>query len=148
MADFKIENGTSNQTKQETKSYRKFGKEQYKAFMDIKLNKSTDIKSFLFSCLITLLIVLPFLLILIVVFRTFVYNPYIKMLIFVIGWGLLLICNGLSNYFMVRLSKFYFTDNPKLNEIDEKAIMFYQTFNFGFMLFTLVIIIFFALGVV
>ena len=50
-----------NNNKPELKeSYYKFGRKQYKKFMDIKLNKKTNIVSFLMGILLTAIIIFPF----------------------------------------------------------------------------------------
>ena len=54
---------------------------------------------------------------------------------------MLLICNGLSNYFSIKLAKLYYKENPKLQNIDEMAVMFYETLNPGFIIFSFMVLI-------
>ena len=64
------------------------------------------------------------------------------MLIMLVGWVLLLICNGLSNYFSIKLAKIYYKENPKLESIDAMAVFFYETLNPGFIIFTFAVLMF------
>jgi hypothetical protein len=120
----------------------KKGKVETQRYYDLKLKRSTDIKSLIFGLIITLVVISPFLLILIQFFKVYFYHPTIRLVLFAIAWVLLMICNGLSNYFMVKLAKAYYPENPNLLNIDEKAIMVYQTFNVGFAIFTIALVIF------
>lgn len=147
MATFKIENGTSKNNEEKKKSLWRTGKENTKKFYEVKTKKSTEIKSFLAGILLTFIVICPILLILITLFKAFYYDPRIKLLLISIAWGLLLLCNGLSNMFTVKVTKKYFPQDPKLMSVDEMSILFYQTFNIGFIFFTLVILIFVAIGV-
>ena len=75
-------------------------------------------------------------------YNAFYYKLMFRLFLFVLAWGLLLFCNGLSNYFTVQMSKTYITDDEKLQAFDATAIMFYNCFNIGYMVCTLLIIIF------
>lgn len=119
------------------------GKIETQKYYDLKLKKFTDFKTMIFGLLLTLVAILPILLIIIQFFKLYFYHPIYRIILIVISWILLLICNGLSNVFMVKLAKLYYPENPNLIKIDEKAIFVYQTFNIGFMFFTILIIIFF-----
>lgn len=122
----------------------KKGKIDTKKYYNLKLNRATDIKSLLFGMLLALIVILPFLLILIQVFNVFYYHLTVQSILMIVAWLMLLIANGLSNMFMVKLAKNYFPEYPQLMEIDEKAIFVYQTFNLGFAIFTLILIIIFG----
>lgn len=121
------------------------GKVATQKYYDLKLKKSTDFKSLIFGLILTLLTILPVLLILIQLFKVYFYHSVIRLLLIIISWMLLLVCNGLSNVFMVKLAKLYYPENPNLLDIDEKAIFVYQTFNFGFIVFTLALIFIFRI---
>ena len=123
----------------------KQGKQDIARYYDLKLKKSTDAKSLIFGILLTLLVILPFLLILIQFFKVFLYNITIRFIILGIAWIMLMIANGLSNYFMVKLAKLYYPQNPNLTELNTKAIFIYETLNIGFGIFTIVAIILFGI---
>ncbi len=127
-------------------SYRRFGKQEYNKFVNIKFKRSTDFKTLILGMVITLVLVLPIILILVQLFTAFMYMLSLRVLFICIAWGILLVCNGSSSYFMVVLAKHYFPEEPKLINIDAKAIFFYQTFNFGFMAVTLTLIIILIFG--
>ena len=55
--------------------------------------------------------------------------------------------NGLSNYFTVKLAQAYNKDMDSLQEIKAKYIFYYQILNIGFGIFSLIVIIFFGLGI-
>ncbi len=129
-------------------SYWKYGKEQYKAFNNYHVKKTTFISTTLLGMLITLVVIFAPLLLLIQLFQTYYYNPSIKLLLVVIAWALLLLCNGLSNYYTVILTKNHAVDDQKLQAFDEKAIMFYNTFNIGFIIFTFIIMMALVIGVI
>lgn len=121
----------------------KKGKAETQRYYELKLKKSTDFKTMIFGLLITLVAILPVLLIIVQLFKVYYYHATLKIVLIIISWLLLLLCNGFSNVFMVKLAKLYFPENPNLINIDEKAMFFYQTFNFGFIVFTLAIIFIF-----
>ena len=120
------------------------GKQDIKKFYDVKFKRSTNIKTFLFGIIMTALIILPFALILVQVFQAYIYHLNLCLLLIIIGWVLIWLCNGLSNLFTIKLSKIYFKEDPKLQEVDEYAVFFYETLNPGFIIFSLVVILFFA----
>ena len=92
-------------------------------------------------CLTSILIMIQF-------FAVYFYNPSIKLLLITLAWIMLLVCNGLSNYFTVIFTKNLILDDPKLQEIDAKAIFFYTTFSPGYIVFTLVILAIVVIGVI
>lgn len=145
MGKFAIQNNPVSNTEIKESMWRK-GKNDIKKFYDVKLNRKTNILSFLFSILLTIIIVLPFVLILVQLFKAYYYDLNLKLLFIIIGWIILWFCNGLSNYFNIEIAKKYFTEEPKLQSVNSKAVFFYETFNPGFILFTLIILIFFYLG--
>lgn len=140
--------GTQEETNKKNMSYRKFGKEQYKLFGNYNVKKITFLKTTFQGILTTLFCILPVLLILIQFFSVYYYNPSIKLFLIVLAWALLLLCNGLSNYFTVKFTKNLILDDPKLQAIDEKAIFYYTTFSTGYIIFTLIILGFVVLGVI
>lgn len=120
------------------------GKQDIKKFYDVKFKRSTNIKTFLFGIIMTALIILPFALILVQVFQAYIYHLNLCLLLIIIGWVLIWLCNGLSNLFTIKLAKIYFKEDPKLQAVDEYAVFFYETLNPGFIIFSLVVILFFA----
>ena len=123
------------------------GKQEIKKFYDIKFNKSTNIKTLLFGILITAIIIIPFATILIQIFKAYFYQLNVCMFLVLIGWMMLWLCNGLSNFFTVKLAKIYYKENPKLQNLDEMAILFYETLNPGFIIFTFFVLLVFFLGI-
>lgn len=140
MGKFQIQNNQE-LTKKDVSLWRK-GKQDIKKFYDIKFKKSTNIKTLIYGILITAIIIIPFALILMQIYKAYVYHLNVSMFVMLIGWVMLWICNGLSNLFTIKLSKLYYKENPKLEAIDEIAVFFYETLNPGFMIFTLFVIIF------
>lgn len=122
----------------------KQGKVDIVKYYELKMKRSTNIKSFLFGILLTLLVLLPFLLVLIQVFKVYVYNMTFRFIILGLAWIMLMFANGLSNYFMVKLSKLYYPENPNLMILNTKAILIYESFNIGFGIFTIVAIFIFG----
>ncbi len=120
------------------------GKQDIKKFYDVKFKRSTNIKTFLFGIIMTALIILPFALILVQVFQAYIYHLNLCLLLIIIGWVLIWLCNGLSNLFTIKLAKIYFKEDPKLQAVDEYAVFFYETLNPGFIIFSLVVVLFFA----
>ena len=118
------------------------GKQDIKKFYDIKFKKSTNFKTLVYGILLTTVIIIPFVTILFQLLKSYIYNLNVCMLIMLIGWILLLICNGLSNYFSIKLAKNYYKENPKLESIDEMAVFFYETLNPGFVIFTFAVLMF------
>lgn len=140
-------NQNSNSSNQNLSLWRR-GKNDYRAFTEYNVKKWTFIKTTLLGMFITLLCILPVLFLIVQLFKVFVYNPSIKIFLLVCSWALLLVCNGLSNYFTVILTKNSITDDEKLQKFNERAICFYQTFNFGFIIFTFLILIVLVFGVI
>lgn len=124
------------------------GKRNIKKFYEVKLKRSTNIKTFLFGILLTFIVMVPFALLLVTLYKAFIYNLNLRMFFIITGWVLIWICNGLSNYFTIKLAKCYFKEDPKLNSIDEFSVFIYETFNPGFIAFTFFILIFLFLGLI
>ncbi len=145
MSNLNIKNSSELENK-DLSLWRK-GKQDIKKFYDVKLKRSTNIKTFLFGVLLTILCILPFALLLVQFFKTYIYNLNLVLLFALIAWVMLWVCNGLSNYFTIKLAKLYFKADPKLNSVDEVAVLFYETLNPGFIIFTLFIIVFVYVGI-
>ena len=146
MSKLNIQNNSQENNKK-ISTWRK-GKRDLKTFYDVNLKRSTNIKTFLFGILLTFVIIFPFALILIQFYKAYIYNLNLTMLILTIGWVLIWLCNGLSNYFTIKLAKLYFKEDPKLQSVDEYAVFVYETFNPGFIIFSLVIIIVLFFGTI
>ncbi|MDD3348574.1 MAG: hypothetical protein RBR48_06010 [Bacilli bacterium] len=121
------------------------GKEETKKFYDIKLKRSTNIITFIFGLITTVIIIFPFAALLLEVLEMNWYKPQSMVAFLSLAWGLLMISNGLSNFFTVKLAKCYARDMLELQAIDENAILFYQCLNIGFGIFILAILIFFGI---
>lgn len=145
MANLNIQN--SKELDNQNVSLWRKGKQEIKKFYDIKFNKSTNIKTLLFGILITAIIIIPFATILIQIFKAYFYQLNVCMFLVLIGWMMLWLCNGLSNFFTVKLAKIYYKENPKLQNLDEMAILFYETLNPGFIIFTFFVLLVFFLGI-
>lgn len=124
----------------------RFGKSQYKQFTNYHVKRTTFIKTTVFGILISLLVLLPFILVLIALYKVFAYNPFWKIGIMVAVYLLLLIYNGISNYYTVQITKKYITDDEKLQKFDAWAICYYNILNPLFMIFAFFIIIFLLIG--
>lgn len=121
------------------------GKEETKKFYDIRLKRSTNIITFIFGLITTVIIIFPFAALLLEVLEMNWYKPQSMVAFLSLAWGLLMISNGLSNFFTVKLAKCYARDMLELQAIDENAILFYQCLNIGFGIFILAILIFFGI---
>ena len=113
-------------------SYHKYGKKQYKKFVEIKLKKKTNIVSFLLGILFTAIIVFPFAFLLFKIIELYWFKSSTVLIFLCIAWGLLMLCNGLSSYITVKIVQAYETDMTDIQQIDAKAIFFSQTLNIGF----------------
>lgn len=122
----------------------KKGKIEIRKYYDLNIKRKTDLKSLFFGMILTVIVILPFLLILIQLYNIYYYHLTIRSVLMIVAWIMLLICNGLSNLFMVKIAKSYYPEYQTLQEIDEKSIFVYETFNIGFAIFTLVLIILFG----
>ena len=124
----------------------KFGKKQFKEFTNYHVKKSTFIKTTIFGILLSILVLLPVIFLIITFYKVFAYNPKLKVLTFTIIWIVLLIYNGLSNYFTVQSTKNYILDDEKLQKFDARAIAFYNILNPLFMIFSFIVIMFLMIG--
>ena len=138
----KANNTNSNVTNIRRETFWLKGKREYKKFGEYNFKKSTFWKTTLGGILATLLVTAPVILLMVALYKAFYYKLFFRIFMYLIAWGLVLFCNGLSNYFTVQMSKTYVTDDEKLQNMDAFAIMFYNCFNIGFMIITLLIVIF------
>jgi len=147
MSKFNIQNTKElNKKDDQNVSLWRKGKNDIKKFYDIKFNKSTNIKTLVFGIIITAVLIIPFASLLIQFFQAYYYNLNVCLVILLIGWILLWLCNGLSNYFSIKLAKLYYKENPKLQSLDEGAVLFYETLNPGFIFFTFCVLLFLFFG--
>lgn len=124
------------------------GKLEQKKFYDIQLKRSTNIITFLLGLIFGALLLLPFGLMVFQYLMIYGYDMSIFVLYLTIIWVLIMIFNGLSNYFTVKLAQAYNKDMVNLQAIKPKYIFFYQIFNFGFGFISLLIIVFFGLRLI
>lgn len=129
------------------KSYWRTGKEQYREFCEIKLKKGTTAKSIFLGLILTAILVIPFAIFVFQFVDLYWFNtPNIMYLFLGIAFALFMVCNGLSNYISVKAVKLLEKDMDNLQNIDEKAVFYYQFLNPWFALFILVILIYFAVS--
>ncbi|MDD2258587.1 MAG: hypothetical protein WC278_04250 [Bacilli bacterium] len=124
----------------------KKGKKQQKMYLEINLRKSTSMKTFIFGLVITIIIALPIALALFQFLDVYKWNTTAFRIFLLLAWILILLVNGLSNFFTVLLAKSYNPEMDNLMDIDEYAILFYQTFNPGFAIFVLILFIVFGVS--
>ncbi|MCR5422800.1 MAG: hypothetical protein K6E74_04105 [Bacilli bacterium] len=124
----------------------RFGKKQYKDFTNYHVKKTTFIKTTIFGIIAALLVLVPFILLLVTFYKVYGYNPRIKILIVTLAWVLILIYNGLTNYYTVQCTKCYISDDEKLQSFDARAIAFYNVLNPWFMIFSFIFIICLLIG--
>lgn len=149
MRDFNIQNSKElNKKEDQNVSLWRKGKQDIKKFYDVKFNKSTNIKTLVFGILLTAVIIIPFATLLVQFFQAYYYNLNTCLVIMLLGWIMLWICNGLSNYFSIKLAKLYYKENPKLQSVDEWSVFFYETLNPGFIIFTFFVLIVLFLGII
>lgn len=122
----------------------KQGKNNYKEFLDINFKKFTNFKIIFFGMLITALIILPFCLLLMQIWNVYHYNVQLNYLVVAICFVILMLCNGLSNLFTIKLAKLYSKERENVLKVDEWSIFFYQTLNPGFAFFVIVVFIIFG----
>lgn len=123
------------------KSLWKLGKEENKRFEEIKLKGFKSTLAFLLSLLFTIAIILPIAILLFQLIVIYGYHPIIFPFILIFSWMSLLFCNGLSNYFTLELSKSYYPHEPKLQNLNSKAVFVYQSLNIGYAIWMIVMII-------
>ena len=145
MANLNIQN--SKELDNQNVSLWRKGKLDIKKFYDIKFKKSTNVKTLIFGILITAVIIIPFATILIQFFNAYFYQLNVCLFLMLIGWIMLWICNGLSNYFTIKLAKLYYKENPKLQNLDESSIFYYETLNPGFIIFSFFVLLIFFLRI-
>lgn len=124
----------------------KKGKKETKKYYRIKLSKKTNFLTFFLGLLITALIIFPIACLTFEIVELYWYNQKTMVIFLAIAWGLLMIANGLSNFYTVKICKLIEKDMTDLQEIDEYAILLYQTFNIGFGLFIFAILLYFGVS--
>lgn len=121
------------------------GKQDQMKFYDIKLNRKTNIITFLFGLISGALLLLPFGIMIYQYLLIYSYTITAFPLYITIVWILIMIFNGISNYMTVKLAQVYNKDMQNLQEIDAKNIFWYQIFNPGFAFISFLLIILFGL---
>lgn len=121
------------------------GKTEQRKFYDIKLKTKTNVITFIAGLLFGGILIFPFGLMLFQYIEVYGYDMSIFVLYLTIIWILMMVFNGLSNYFTVKVAQSYNKDMISLQQIKPKYIFFYQLLNFGFGLFSLFIIVFFGI---
>lgn len=118
------------------------GRKDYKEFANMSLKGYKSSLAFIFSLVLTILTVLPVALVIYQLYSVFFYHRPILNTLIGLSWLLLLLCNGLSNYFTLEISKCYYHYETKLQKLSSKGVFVYQTFNIGFAVATFVILLF------
>lgn len=124
----------------------KKGKAETKKFNRVKLSKKTNILTFFAGLVIAALIVFPLACLTFEIVELYWYNQKSMVIFLAIAWGLLMVANGFSNFYTVKICKIIEKDMTDLQEIDEYAILLYQTFNIGFGLFIFAILLYFGVS--
>lgn len=122
------------------------GKSETKKFYRIKLSKKTNFITFFLGLIFAAIMVFPFACLTFEVVELYWYNQKSMVIFLAIAWGLLMVANGLSNFFTVKLCKIMEKEMNDLQEINEYAILLYQTFNIGFGLFIFAVLLFFGVS--
>ena len=98
------------------KSLWRTGKDDYKKFLSIKLSKKSNLVSFLFGILFTCVLVFPIACVVFQVIELYWFSRKSLLFFLAIAWGLLMICNGLSNYISIKMVKAYDKDGTYKEE--------------------------------
>jgi len=122
------------------------GKQETKNFYELDLSPGINTKSFIFGLLIAAIIILPLGLIIFQYLIIYGYLGVFKFYLLFIWLGLLLF-NGLSNYFTVKIAQSYDVNNRRLQGINAKYVFLYNCLSIGFAIFTIFLIIFLGLFV-
>ncbi|MCK9537008.1 MAG: hypothetical protein M0R05_05470 [Bacilli bacterium] len=122
------------------------GKRETKNFYAIELLPGVNIKSFLFGLLVAAVLILP---LGIMIFQYLIIYGYLGVfrIYLLLIWVSLLLFNGLSNYFTVKIAQVYDPNNHRLQSVNAKYVFFYNCLSIGFAIFTLLVIIFLGLVV-
>ena len=128
------------------KSLWKQGKEDSKKYNKIRLGRKVGLTSFFLGLVLTAIMVIPLACITFEVVELYWYNSRTMVIFLAIAWGLIMLCNGMSNYISVRIAKVMNKDMTNLQEINEFAILFYQSLNLGFGLFIFGVLLFFGVS--
>lgn len=124
------------------------GKLEQRKFYDIKLNRSTNIWTFILGLLLAVIIILPFGLMIYQYLIIYGYNLRIFIVYLLLIWIGLMFFNALSNYFTVKLAQSASKEMINLQQINANYIFWYQLLNIGFGLITLFLLIFFGINVI
>lgn len=136
---------TKQQPNPEEMNFWSRGRWEQKRFYDIRMNRSTNIMSFVFGLLLGTIIIAPFGLMIFEYIMIYGYDYHVFTFYLLLVWIALMLFNGLSNYFTVKLAQAKDKDIRNLQEIQPRYIFFYQCLNIGFGLFTLVLIVIFGM---
>ncbi len=128
------------------KSFWKIGKEDSKKFNNISLGRKTGTVTFLLGILFTAGLVLPIAILVFEIVEIYWFNEKTMVIFLAIAWGLLMLCNGMSNYITVKMAKAINKDMTDLQEVNEYAVFFYQSTNIFYGLFLLAVLIFFGVS--
>ncbi|MGD9886824.1 MAG: hypothetical protein AB7T03_02530 [Bacilli bacterium] len=123
------------------------GKRETKKFYDIRLNRFTSVKTFVFGFLLAAIIILPIAILIYQFLVIFGYNLTIFGLYLTLIWIALMFFNGLSNYLTVKIAQASVKDMINLQAIEANYIFWYQLLNIGFGVFSLIIIVVSAIQV-
>ncbi len=129
------------------KSLYRIGKDDYKAFMNIRFSKKSNFVSFFFGILFAAIIIFPFACVIFELVELYWFTRKSLVIFLTLAWLLLMIANGLSNYITIKMMKAYNNEMKDLMQLDDKAIWFYQTLNPGFGITMLAIMIIFWMAV-
>jgi len=136
----------NNQLNEKTPNFWTRGKRETKKFYQIELRGSVNIKSFIFGLLLAVAVILPGAIMLFQYLMIYGYRGVFEFYLLLSWFGLLLF-NGLSNYFTVKIAQAYEPDNARLQAISAKHVFLYNLLSIGFAILSLFILIFVGLFV-
>lgn len=127
-------------TNEKSPNFWSLGKQETKKFYDIELSPSVNIKSFIIGLLLAAVLILPLGILIFQYLMIYGYKGVFNIYLLFIWVGLLLF-NGLSNYFSVKIAQAYDINNHLLQTIKGKYVFFYNCLNIGFAVFTFILIV-------
>jgi hypothetical protein len=116
------------------------GKRETRNFYNIDIPPAVNTKSFIFGLLAAVLVILPAGIMLFQYLMIYGYLGVFRIYM-LISWLGLLLFNGLSNYFTVKIAQAYQPDNKRLQDISAKHVFLYNLLSIGFAIFALIVII-------
>jgi len=130
----------NDQVKEKKSNFWIRGKRETRNFYNIDIPPAVNTKSFIFGLLAAVLVILPAGIMLFQYLMIYGYLGVFRIYM-LISWLGLLLFNGLSNYFTVKIAQAYQPDNKRLQDISAKHVFLYNLLSIGFAIFALIVII-------